>query len=525
MSGPDQLLLPRTPEQTRPERPRDWKHFREFKGMNTQSDRTSIPQDNFFYLENVQPIGPSNAHSVPGISASIIDYGADVIYHRRSVNVNNTEYIIFFATNGKVFAFNVNAGTSSRIDGGTVLSGSGSRCDQWKNSIILFIDSTGLYFWDVTGPTFAKITGAGVPSSGNDIAVYANRVWVVQGRLLITSAVDDYTAPAWTAANGAISTNLTDPTLRSVVTRLFAANGYLYFWGLSSINVISDVRIPSGASPPAPVFTNLNIHAIVGTDQPLSVFVWGRSLMFATRYGVYKLDGVNAVRVSEDIDGTWQNLDFSLGLSGGSVQLNNILCAAFSMKWNDTIPTQGPNLGLRTVLAIYFDKKWFFGNMGTAVTFIEWALFSNVPTLYGMIGNKLYKFFSDTTTHAATIWKTALWPMEDSLLDKETFAAALEYIALNPSGTISIMVDTEITQTPVSTVPNTTIVFINNLGGTIQFTNNLSQVITFIVSGYVSNPGDVETTGKYLGMTVTTTAGLAYQLVATHLEYKLGPRY
>jgi len=523
MSGPTQFLLPKDPAQAQPERPRNWKHFREFKGMNTASDRTSIPQDNFFYLENLQPIGAANAHTLPGISAAIIDYGGDTIYHRRSVNLGNTEYIILFATNGKVFAFNVQAGTSARIDGGTLLSGSNSRCDQWKNSQILFIDSTGYYHWD--GATFAIITGAGVPSSGDDIAVYANRVWIVQGRVLTISIVDDYTAAAFVVASGASSVNLTDPTLRSKVTRLFAANGYLYFWGISSINVISDVRIPSGASPPAPVFTNLNIHAIVGTDQPLSVFVWGRSLMFATRYGVYKLDGTNAVRVSADIDGTWQNLDFTQGISGGSVQLNNILCAAFCIKWNDTSPTQGPNLGLRTVLAIFFDGKWFFGNMGTAVTFIEWALFSASPTMYGMIGNKLYKFFSDTTTHAATIWKTALWPMEDSLLDKEVFAAAIEYVSLNPSGTLTATIDSQATQATLNATPNAAIVFINNIGGVIQFVNNLNQAINFVVSGYILNPGDASAFGKYVGLTVQTTAGLAYQLVAAHIEYKLGPRY
>jgi hypothetical protein len=210
------------------ERPLLSKYFRQMIGINTQAARTAIPDDYFYNLENIIPIGPQNAHVVPNISSSLINYAADTIYWSQGLNLNGTEYLVNFATTGKVFLYNIAANTSAQVNSGTLLSGAGSQCTQWKNTEILFIDSTGYYNYD--GTTFAKITGSGVPSSGNAIAVYASRVWIAQGRVLYCSGVDDYSASSWTAANGAAAINLTDPQIRSTIYRLISANGYLYIF-------------------------------------------------------------------------------------------------------------------------------------------------------------------------------------------------------------------------------------------------------------------------------------------------------
>ena len=200
----------------------DTKHFRKWKGVFTQSNRNAIPGDRFYHLENIQPIGDANCHSVPNISAALVDYGANIIYWSQYVNILGVDYLINFATNKNVYAYNL-AGGSALISS-AALSGAGSKVAQWKNTIALSIDSTGLYSWD--GTTFAKITGAGVPTAGTDIAVFSGRVWVVQGRVLYFSGVDDYTAASWTVANGAGFINFTDSTIRSTVFRLWVQNGY-----------------------------------------------------------------------------------------------------------------------------------------------------------------------------------------------------------------------------------------------------------------------------------------------------------
>jgi hypothetical protein len=47
------------------------KEFRQFKGVFTQSARNAIPDGTFWHLENLQPIGDANLHSINDISASL----------------------------------------------------------------------------------------------------------------------------------------------------------------------------------------------------------------------------------------------------------------------------------------------------------------------------------------------------------------------------------------------------------------------------------------------------------------------
>ena len=333
------------------------KDFREFKGVFTQSDRSAMPPDHFYNLENLQPIGPSNLHMVPNISAALHDYAADEIYYAQSVQVGSVQYELCFASNGKVFAYNLVANTSAQINTGVLLSGAGSRVAQWENTYALFIDSSGYYKWD--GTTFAAVTGSGVPSAGVDIAVYAGSVWIANGRLVSisagydgTSTTDPTNASAWAVANGADFLNMTDPVLVGSITRLWATVGYLFIFGITCVYSVSNVYVPTGAVPPTPVFTLLPVQSVIGTDQTASVFPFNTSLMFANRYGGWVTDGVNCERFSEAIDGTWQYLSFSPAISGGYCIVNNILCSAFLLNRSND-----PNFGSDTVLGMWFNSK------------------------------------------------------------------------------------------------------------------------------------------------------------------------
>lgn len=494
--------------------------------MYTRAQRSAIPEDRFYNLENVIPIGDANLHTVPDISASLHDYAGDLIYWSQYVNVNGTDYLICLATNGKVFAYNIVAQTSAQINSGsTLLSGSSSRLSQWKNTVVLFIDSSGYYSWD--GTTFALISGAGVPTAGTDIAVFAGRVWIVQARILFFSAADDYTATAFLAANGAGFVNLTDPTIRSVVTRLWVQNGYLYVVGTTSINAISDVYVPSGASPPTPVFTNLNIQALIGTDQPASIFAFDRLMMIATRYGVYALYGVSAQRLSTDIDGTWQYLTFTQSISGGACTVANILNAAFLIKRSND-----PNFGSNTVLAMWFtnedgtDSRWWFANYG-ALTFVSSAMVSNAPALFGFIGNKLYQLFANAASGPAGQIMGPLWPMEDPLSDKQVIRAGFEVTASAFGNPITMAVDTVNNQSVVVTLSSPGLIsWINNSNQITLWQNNSLNIVGWFNGSYVlydgASPGMF---GKYVGETVNIGSGNVLEFSSMYMDYKLRARW
>jgi hypothetical protein len=53
--------------------PRQNKTVKDFKGMNTQNKRNAVPEGQFAWLENIQPIGPGHLHSIPGRSGSVVE--------------------------------------------------------------------------------------------------------------------------------------------------------------------------------------------------------------------------------------------------------------------------------------------------------------------------------------------------------------------------------------------------------------------------------------------------------------------
>src|SRR5262245_31028865 len=52
--------------------PRQNKTVKQLQGMNTQNQREAVPEGQFAWLENIQPIGPGNLHSIPGRASAVV---------------------------------------------------------------------------------------------------------------------------------------------------------------------------------------------------------------------------------------------------------------------------------------------------------------------------------------------------------------------------------------------------------------------------------------------------------------------
>lgn len=501
--------------------------LRDFKGCYTKSDRTQMPKDHFYDLENIIPLGPSNYHVVPNIGPSLFNFTTHTIYYAVYVIVASVPYQICFAADGTVWAYNWNSATAAQINSGHLLSGSASRCTQWQNTYVLFIDSTGYYSWN--GTTFSVLAGANQPTTGSDICAYAGRVWVSSGRLIsFTSAytglsADDPTGnTAWTVAEGAGFVNMTDPTLVGSITRLFQQNGYLYIFGATCVYAISDLYIPAGASPPTPVFTITMIQGIIGTDQPLSVFAFNRLMCFANRFGAWAIAGVDAERMSDDIDGTWQYLAFATPISGGQCVVLSQLNAAFLItRASDPVFGSGP------VIALWFDSKWWFGNVsatGTA-TLISSALVNNVPVVLAFIGNQMYQVFGDPTTSPAITAKTPLWSMDDPLSSKVMIRGGIELTTATIAGTISLTADgvNGSASIPISATAGS--LSFTGAGGAPLIFSGTGPITWSVSTAYLqysaSAPG---TFSPYIGMTLTAS-GSTFQLASFLIDWKKGQRW
>jgi hypothetical protein len=519
------------------ERPLQSFTFKDFLAVNTTNARTACPAQAFYDLENAQPIGAANLHSVNDISGVLHDYAGDTIYYDEDANISNTEYLIQVSTTSKAFAYNVGTQAVTQINGAINLAGSGTRMAQWQNSNVLFVDSTGYYQWPGSG-TLVSLGGAtGAPTSGSTIAVYQNRVWITQGRLLYFSAPGSFTD--FTTASGGGFTALNDSTLRSSVQALLAANGYLYLFGVSSIDSVSDLYVPAGASPPTPNFTKLNLSPIIGTDQPSSIFVYGRLVLFGNRYGAWSLYGTTLTPISSpdpnnqynsSIDGTWQYVDFSQVISGAQCVSNNLLCGAFMLK-----RLSDPVFGSNTIIAMYQGNaaggRWWFANTaltGTP-TRITTGFVSNAPALFAYIGNKLYQLFANSASAPPATISTALWDFNDPITQKQVIKAGLGItVFVAGAGIQSFTLDTENT--------TQTINFASAVGF-IQWTNNAAQVVTWqnnalatvqwipalVYQTYWGQAGSGF--AKYVGFTLKTGQGMVFEINAFLMDYKWGPRW
>lgn len=346
-----------------------------------------------------------------------------------------------------------------------------------------------------------------------DVATFGGRVWVASGRTLYYSAADSATDFTSVSAG---NLTLTDSTLRGNIKAIVSANNFLYIFGETSINIISDLRVTSDGTT---LFTNTNVSASIGTGRTDAIFPYFRSLLFMNDYGMYALVGSTTSKLSDPLDGIFPYIDFSLPITGGQVLVNNILCAAFNFTYND--PTTSPATP-RQVQAIFFDKKWFIASQGS-IDYVASVPVAGTIRLYGVADKDLYQLYGDDTAQINSTIRTALMPLNDPIRTKQALKFGVE-ATLSQSATFNITVDSEIGSSP-SYVLSNNIQWLNNAGQVITWTNNSAQTIGWLQSsGYFLYKSDAQQYGKYLGLTLTSSDP-EFVVNTFELEHELRVRF
>ena len=342
--------------------------------------------------------------------------------------------------------------------------------------------------------TNANVTCTILNQSGSDIATFSGRTWIAQDRTVYYTAADTYNDFINLTA-GFIT--LSDSTLRTVITRILSANNFLYVFGEDSINVFSDVRIDSTTG--TSLFTNTNVSASVGSSLKHAIFPYFRSVLFMNEYGVYALVGATTTKISDPLDGIFPRINFGLEISGGQCLINNILCAVFNFKFNDS----GTE---RWLQAAFFERKWFFTNQLTNCYYVVPAVNSGFLNLYGSTGKNFYQFYEDELNPVAMILETALLPMGDPIRDKQALKIGIEATLGSEPIIFDAYVDSESQQSPAIEFSNA-VIWVNNSGTAISWSNYLSAILGWAGvnsagSGYYLYKKDAKMFGKYLGITL-----------------------
>ncbi|CAB4127537.1 hypothetical protein UFOVP95_6 [uncultured Caudovirales phage] len=358
--------------------------------------------------------------------------------------------------------------------------------------------------------TAATATALLTSNTLSDVAGFQGRVWLSQGRAVFYSAAGEYNDFVSVSAG---NIEITDDTLHSNIAALISANNFLYVFGDDSINVFSDVRVTSTGNT---LFTNTNVSASNGSIYYDGIFAYFRSLLFINDYGIFALIGATVSKISDALDGIFPLIDFTQPISGGQVLVNNILCAAFNVYYND------PVQGTRPIQLVFFDKKWFVTSQGT----IKHALPVTTAKklyLYGTGGTNLLSLYTDRASNVSSNVTSALWPMQDTIRTKQALKFALE-VTSNTTAVVNVTVDSETNTSPTYVLSNI-IYWTNNLGATILWTNSSLAVVPWAGgSGYQLYKSDAQQYGKYLGLTITSSTP-SFTLNTMEMEYEQRVRF
>jgi hypothetical protein len=144
--------------------------------------------------------------------------------------------------------------------------------------------------------------------------------------------------------------------------------------------------------------------------------------------------------------------------------------------------------------------------------------------MYGVTGAALYKLYASSSANISTEIQTALSPMKDPIRTKQALKFGVEATLTNPS-TLNVTIDSEYGSSPVYSLTNTGIDWLNNYQGIVTWTNNTLQTIPWVTStGYNLYKSDAQQYGKYLGMTLTSNnAGFIVNTI--EFEHELRVRF
>ena len=335
------------------------------------------------------------------------------------------------------------------------------------------------------------------------VETYNNSVWTAVGTKMTFSApgsVSDFST-----IDGGGSALATDSFLRQKIVSLKQANGFLYRFADSSINVISNVQTSSGATT---TFSNQNVDAQIGTAWRDSVVAFGRAIVFANPNGVYALYGGAAEKVSDALDGLFAKASFNTGQAGvtpTAAVMNIYGIRVYMLLFTTTDPYSKT---LRNIVACWDGQKWFCATQLASLAAIAPAEINSVLQAWGTDGTHLYLTFQAASGSLNKVFQTKLVSGSGYNLYKQ---ANRGYFVAENNGTsaasVNFAVDTENTSGVSTTVSvSSTLTFIGAGGVAITFLGAGSVPIVWSVGSLGIQGFPLSSYGRMLGWTVSTTA-------------------
>ena len=234
------------------------------------------------------------------------------------------------------------------------------------------------------------------PISGTAIQVFKNRVWMINGTFRYTTAVGSVSDFA-SSAGGVVSQN-NDNTLIYSLYGLVQSSGFLYEFGDSEVNSISNPITSTTNNVSVTIYTVTNVDPQIGTLWPATIQPFGDAIAFAAPTGIYAVYGGSLRKISTELD------DLFINLPGQNPVPSAATIFIFGIKFYAlTLLVPDPILQIQRRLILLWDGfRWFFATQDAAITaLVTVGAFSNFFA-YGSDGSNIYECF---TTPSPTLSK------------------------------------------------------------------------------------------------------------------------
>ena len=267
--------------------------------------------------------------------------------------------------------------------------------------------------------------------SGLAMETFQNRVWIAnpaqgpfstlppQGNFFVTapgSVIDTATSDG-----GLIFTN-SDRFLQTEYVAIRQSNGYNYFFGDSSVSVVSGVQ--TTGSPPTTTFNYQTVDPQVGCAWRDTVQDFGRTILFANKTGVYGVYGGSAVKLSGKLDNLFLKATFpptSGANPAGVVTPSGAVAHLFEVKHYLMLMTVlDPDLGMnRNVMITWNEKDWSITSQSLDLTYIGTQKVDSQLFAWGTDGSGLYPLFNQPSSTLTKRLDTKLYGANAPIVNKD----------------------------------------------------------------------------------------------------------
>ena len=341
------------------------------------------------------------------------------------------------------------------------------------------------------------------------LAVFANRVWFAGARVLAwtgTSGFDDFNP-----ANAAGFLTISDADLIHEITALRSLNNFLYIFGDQSIKQIGSISVQAGST----IFTIVTLSSDQGTTFMLTIQSYNRIVVFMNTVGVFGIFGASVQKLSDDLDGVLDKINFSQAPVACVGDIHNIHCYLLLLLYEDPRPGHGTH----PVIFVLQGQKWFPLTQA-AGTYILSVLPEPTSKIFGSPdGQAIAQYLGDPNTAVSWVFQTALTANGNPVQGKKAIRTGI-MASVGDANTFVLEMESELGFDIFYTYQAfNTMTWANNSGGVFTWVNNVNGAFSWLAFGPAPMYLSVDDAGIYLGCTLSgSSVGLQIHTVA--IEYQ-----